>query len=57
MKQLNTLCGQHAKYFTLKAGGTYTNHCVLGCIYGKTLKLICLQLLCHVSENQTLFTA
>jgi len=25
-------------------------------MYGKMLNLICLQLLCHVSENQALFT-
>jgi len=41
MKQINTLRGQHAKILTLKAGGTYTNQCILSCMYGKMLNLIC----------------
>lgn len=57
MKHENTLCGQHAKIFNAQAGGKYTSHCVLSCIYRKMLNLISLQLLCHVSENQMVFTA
>jgi lipoate-protein ligase B len=29
MKLINTLCGKHAELLDVKAGGTYTYHCVL----------------------------
>jgi hypothetical protein len=29
MKHMNTICGQHAKPFNVKAGGIYNNQCVL----------------------------
>jgi hypothetical protein len=29
VKHINTHCGQNVKHYDVKAGGTYSNHCVL----------------------------
>jgi hypothetical protein len=39
-KRINTLCGQDAEFFSVKHGGTYSNHWALKCLLHTTVCII-----------------